>query len=239
MSEARVKRLLIVEDEPSIALALEDDLRREGYETVLATDGNEAVRLAIAEPFDLILLDVMLPGKDGFDVCRDLRRAGRSMPIVLLTAKAQEAEKVLGLELGADDYVTKPYSARELRARIKAHLRRDAAPQPNCYRFGDAELDMARCELRRAGRAVDLSALEFKLLAAFVTRAGRVLTRTQLLDAVWGSGTHVTDRVVDNQVTNLRKKIEPTPDRPRFLVSLRGLGYRFDLEAVGDPIAEG
>lgn len=227
--DSLVKRLLIVEDEPSIAMALEDDLRREGYETVLASDGDEALRLATAEPFDLMLLDVMLPGKDGFDVCRAVRRAGRSMPIVLLTAKAQEAEKVLGLELGADDYVTKPYSPRELRARIKAHLRRHDAPATNLYRFGDAELDLARCELRRAGRVVELSALEFKLLVTFVTRAGRVLSRTQLLDEVWGSGTHVTDRVVDNQVTNLRKKIEPTPDRPRFLVSLRGLGYRFDV----------
>lgn len=226
--DPRVKRLLIVEDEPSIALALEDDLRHEGYETVLASDGAEAVRLAIAEPFDLMLLDVMLPGKDGFDVCREVRRAGVSMPIVLLTAKAQEAEKVLGLELGADDYVTKPYSARELRARIKAHLRRHDAPVPDVYRFGDAELDLTRCELRREGRLVELSALEFKLLMTFVTRAGRVLSRTQLLDDVWGRGTHVTDRVVDNQVTNLRKKIEPVPDRPRFLVSLRGLGYRFD-----------
>ncbi len=223
------KRLLIVEDEPSIALSLGDDLAREGYETVLVSDGNEAVRRALAEPFDLILLDVMLPGMDGFDVCREVRRAGRTMPIVLLTAKAQEAEKVLGLELGADDYVTKPYSARELRARIKAHLRRREAPAPDLYRFGDAELDLTRCELRRAGAVVDLSALEFKLLTAFVTRAGRVLSRTQLLDEVWGAETHVTDRVVDNQVTNLRKKIEPTPDRPRFLVSLRGLGYRFDL----------
>ena len=195
---------------------------------MLASDGTEAVRLAIAEPFDLMLLDVMLPGKDGFDVCREVRRAGVSMPIVLLTAKAQEAEKVLGLELGADDYVTKPYSARELRARIKAHLRRHDAPVPDLYRFGDAELDLTRCELRRGGRVVELSALEFKLLVTFVTRAGRVLSRTQLLDDVWGPGTHVTDRVVDNQVTNLRKKIEPIPDRPRFLVSLRGLGYRFD-----------
>ena len=224
-----IKRLLIVEDEPSLALALEDDLKREGYDTVLASDGNEAVRRALSEPFDLVLLDVMLPGRDGFDVCRDIRRAGRTMPIVLLTAKAQEAEKVLGLELGADDYVTKPYSARELRARIKAHLRRHDTPAEDVYRFGDAELDITRCELRRSGSVVELSALEFRLLAMFVMRQGRVLSRTQLLDEVWGAETHVTDRVVDNQVTNLRRKIEPTPERPRFLVSLRGLGYRFDL----------
>jgi DNA-binding response OmpR family regulator len=222
------KCVLIVEDEPSIALALEDDLRREGYDTVLATDGGDAVRRALAERFDLILLDVMLPVMDGFDVCRDLRSRGVTIPIVMLTAKVQEAEKVLGLELGADDYITKPYSPRELRARVKAHLRRHAAPAEEVFRFGDAELDFARAELRRSGRVVELSALEFKLLAAFVRRAGRVLSRSQILDVVWGPGTHVTDRVVDNQVTNLRKKIEPTPEQPRFLVSLRGLGYRFD-----------
>lgn len=230
----RGKRILIVEDEPSIALALEDDLRREGYETDTASDGNTAVHKAISGRFDLILLDVMLPGRDGFDVCRDVRRVPIDTPIILLTAKTQEAEKVLGLELGADDYVTKPYSARELRARIKAHLRRTSAPMPDVYRFGDAELDFGRCELRRAGKVVDLSALEFKLLTAFVKRSGRVLTRAQLLDAVWGSETHVTDRVVDNQVTNLRKKIEPEPERPRYLVSLRGIGYRFDGEGVTD-----
>jgi two-component system alkaline phosphatase synthesis response regulator PhoP len=227
-----MKRILIVEDEPSIAMVLEDDLRREGYNTETAADGDTAARRAIVEPFDLILLDVMLPGKDGFEVCREVRRAGIEVPIILLTARAQEAEKVFELELGADDYVTKPYSARELRARVKAHLRRGAASMAEVFRFGDAELDFARCELRRGGRPVELSALEYKLLSAFVRNSGRVLTRTQLLDQVWGSGTHVTDRVVDNQVTNLRKKIEPEPERPRYLISLRGIGYRFDGEGM-------
>jgi DNA-binding response OmpR family regulator len=213
-------------------MVLEDDLRREGYNTETAADGDTAARRAIAEPFDLILLDVMLPGKDGFEVCREVRRAGIEVPIILLTARAQEAEKVFGLELGADDYVTKPYSARELRARVKAHLRRGAASMAEVFRFGDAELDFARCELRRGGRPVELSALEYKLLSAFVRSSGRVLTRAQLLDQVWGSGTHVTDRVVDNQVTNLRKKIEPEPERPRYLISLRGIGYRFDGEGM-------
>jgi DNA-binding response OmpR family regulator len=229
-----MKRILIVEDEPSIALALEDDLKREGYETEVVSDGATAAGQAIAGVFDLILLDVMLPKKDGFDVCRDVRRAGVETPIILLTAKTQEAEKVMGLEAGADDYVTKPYSARELRARVKAHLRRGGVHTPDIYRFGDAELDFTRCELRRGGKAVEMSALEFKLLTAFVKRSGRLLTRAQLLDEVWGPGTHVTDRVVDNQVTNLRKKIEPEPDRPRYLLALRGLGYRFDGEGVTD-----
>jgi DNA-binding response OmpR family regulator len=227
-----MKKILIVEDEPSIALALEDDLRREGYQTELATDGEMAERRAMSREFDLILLDVMLPKRDGFEVCREVRRAGVDTPIVMLTARTQEAEKVMGLEAGADDYVTKPYSARELRARVKAHLRRSAAQTPEVYRFGDAELDFSRCELRRAGKVVELSALEFKLLSAFVLRSGRLLTRAQLLDQVWGAGTHVTDRVVDNQVTNLRKKIEPDPEHPRYLVALRGLGYRFDGEGL-------
>ena len=230
-----MQRILIVEDEPSIALALEDDLRREGYETEVASDGESAARRAISQKFDLILLDVMLPKQDGFEVCRQVRRAGIGTPILMLTAKTQEAEKVLGLELGADDYITKPYSARELRARIKAHLRRAGANASEVYRFGDAELDFARCELRRGGKVVELSALEFNLLSAFVKRSGRVLTRAQLLDEVWGRETHVTDRVVDNQVTNLRKKIEPDAEHPRFLVALRGIGYRFDSEGVTEP----
>ena len=228
-----MKRILIVEDEPSIALALEEDLRHEGYATEVAGDGELGAQRALAGSFDLVLLDVMLPKLDGFDVCRRIRRAGSQVPIVLLTARTQEAEKVLGLELGADDYVTKPYSPRELRARVKAHLRRsDAIVQGEVYRFGDAELDFVRCELRRAGKRVDLSALEFKLLSAFVRRSGRVMTRGQLLDEVWGRETHVTDRVVDNQVNNLRKKIEPVPERPRYLLALRGLGYRFDGDGV-------
>jgi len=229
------KRILVVEDEPSLALALEDDLRREGYDVTVISDGEVAVRRAVAEPFDLILLDVMLPGKDGFDVCREVRRARVETPIVMLTARTQEAEKVLAFETGADDYVTKPYSPRELRARVKAHLRRSGVDVAALYRFGDAEVDFARCELRRAGRVVALSALEFKLLSAFVRRRGRALSRTQLLDEVWGSDTHVTERVVDNQVTNLRKKIEPDPERPRYLIALRGLGYRFDGEGVTEP----
>jgi DNA-binding response OmpR family regulator len=230
-----MSRILIVEDEASIALALDDDLRREGYDTEVVSDGDAAVDRGGGGRFDLILLDVMLPQRDGFEVCRELRRRGIHTPIVLLTARTQEAEKVLGLGSGADDYVTKPYSPRELRARVKAHLRRSARDVGEVYRFGDAEFDFVRCELRRGGQRVELSALEFKLLAAFIRRSGRLLSRAQLLDEVWGSGTHVTDRVVDNQVTNLRKKIEPNPDRPRYLMSLRGLGYRFDGEGMTEP----
>ena len=223
-----MSRLLVVEDEPGIAFALDADLQSEGYEVTLATTGDEALRAARAETFDLVLLDVMLPGKDGFEVCRELRRSGFKAPILMLTAKAQEAEKVMGLELGADDYITKPFSPRELRARIKAALRRSAGDATEVFRFGDAEVDFARCEVRRSGAAIELSALEFKLLTAFVRSRGRVLTREQLLDAAWGRDVSLNDRVVDNHIVSLRRKIEPDPAQPRFLVNIRGLGYRFD-----------
>jgi DNA-binding response OmpR family regulator len=223
-----MKRILVVEDEPSIAFGLQLDLKSEGYDVVIESDGESALRRARKEAFDLILLDVMLPRKDGFEVCRELRRGGSKTPIIMLTAKTQEAEKVLGLEIGADDYVTKPFSPRELRARVKAALRRTAEDDLPICRFGDAEVDFGRCELRRAGKPVELTALEFKLLTAFVRNGGKVLSRAQLLDLVWGHGTFVTDRVVDNHVVTLRKKVEPEPSAPRYIVSVRGLGYRFD-----------
>jgi DNA-binding response OmpR family regulator len=220
---------LIVEDEPDIALGLGDDLSLEGYAVEIVTDGESASRRGREPGWDLIVLDVMLPRKDGFDVCRDLRRAGVPTPIILLTAKTQEAEKILGLELGADDYLSKPFSPRELRARIKAVLRRTSGVDSSTvYRFGQIEVDFGRAELRRDGRVVDVTPIELKLLETFVRRRGRVLTREQLLDAVWGRGVHVTDRAVDAHIVNVRKKIEPVPAEPRFLLSVRGLGYRFD-----------
>ena len=223
-----MSRLLVVEDEAGIAFALEADLRAEGYDVVVATTGDEAMRTVGAGSVDLVLLDVMLPGKDGFEVCREMRRSGFRAPIVMLTAKSQEAEKVMGLELGADDYITKPFSPRELRARIKAALRRAAPESPDVFRFGNTEVDFARCEVRRGRDTIDLSALEFKLLTAFVRSRGRVLTREQLLDAAWGRDVSLNDRVVDNHIVSLRRKIEPDPERPQFLVNIRGLGYRFD-----------
>ena len=223
-----MSRILIVEDDPDIALGLEDDLTVEGHQMEVVRDGEIAARRGREAGWDLILLDVMLPGKDGFEVCRELRHARVRTPIILLTAKAQEAEKVLGLELGADDYVTKPFSPRELRARIKAVLRRFSAPVQETYRFGDVEVDFARAELRRNGKAVDVTPIEVKLLAAFIRSRGRVLSREQLLDAAWDQDIHVTDRAVDAHIVNLRRKIEPHPAEPRFLLSVRGLGYRFD-----------
>jgi DNA-binding response OmpR family regulator len=222
-------RILVVEDEPGIALGLEDDLKLEGWEVELIADGAAASRRAREGQFDLILLDVMLPTKDGLDVCRELRRAGLRTPIIMLTARAQEAEKILGLDLGADDYVTKPFSPKELRARIRAALRRgtNAGPPP-VYRFGDVEIDAERGELRRQGIVVETTPTEFKLLSAFVRNRGRVLSREKLLDEAWGQGTFLTDRVVDNHIVALRKKIEREPAEPRYLVSVRGMGYRFD-----------
>jgi DNA-binding response OmpR family regulator len=224
-----MSRILIVEDERDIARPLAEDLAVEGYEVEIAGDGEAGERRGSDPGWDLILLDVMLPRKDGFDVCRALRRAGVRTPIILLTAKTQGTEKLLGFDLGADDYVTKPFSPRELRARIKAVLRR-AGPEETAgsYRFGDMEVDFDRAELRRAGRRVDVTRIELRLLEAFVRRRGRALTREQLLDAVWGGDVHVTDRAVDAHIVNLRKKIEPRPAAPVFLVSVRGLGYRFD-----------
>ncbi len=221
-------RILIVEDDASLALALEDDLKLEGYEVEVVADGESAIRRAKEGSFDLMLLDVMMPRKDGFEVCRELRRAALQIPIVLLTAKVQESDKILGLELGADDYVTKPFSPRELRARIKAVLRRTTGEQPELFAFGDVEVDFGRCEVRRAGAPVGVTALEFELLSTFIRLRGRALTRDRLLNEVWGQDVVVTDRVVDTHIANLRKKIEPEPAEPRYLVSVRGTGYRFD-----------
>ncbi len=221
-------RILVVEDEPDIALGLRRDLTLEGYEVEVAKDGESALERVRTGPVDLILLDVMLPGKDGFAVCRELRRSGQTMPIILLTAKAHEAEKVLGLELGADDYVTKPFSPMELRARIKAALRRGAGDAQQVHRFGNFEVDMGRFELRCDGKAVDLTPIEFKLLATFMHHRRSVLSRQQLLDQVWGRDVFVTDRVVDTHIGNLRRKIEADPESPAFLVSVRGVGYRFE-----------
>jgi len=221
-------RILVVEDEPAIALGLEDDLKMEGYEVEVIADGIAASRRAREGGFDLILLDVMLPGKDGFEVCREVRRAGVKTPIVMLTAKTQEAEKVMGFELGADDYVTKPFGTRELRARIKALLRRSAEGEPASYRFGAVEVDFTRAEMRRGGQPVELTAMEFKLLAQFIRARGHVLSRERLIEGAWGGPTFGSARIVDNHIANLRRKIEPDPANPRYLLNVRGLGYRFD-----------
>ena len=221
-------RILIVEDESDIALGLTEDLTRHGYEVEVVRDGDAAVRCGRDQAWDVILLDVMLPYRDGFEVCRQLRTARVKTPIIMLTAKTQEAEKILGLEFGADDYVTKPFSANELRARIKAVRRRVEEESAGVYHFGDCEVDFDRAEIRRAGHPVDATALEFRLLRTLIRCRGRVLTREQLIQQAWGPDTYIGDRVVDTHILNLRKKIEPAPARPQFLHSVRGIGYRFD-----------
>jgi two-component system alkaline phosphatase synthesis response regulator PhoP len=221
-------RILVVEDDHGIAMALEDDLRAQGYAAEVARNGVTALARASSGEFDAILLDVMLPGKDGLAVCRELRAAGVRTPVILLTAKAAEADKILGFETGADDYVTKPYSPAELMARVKAVLRRVSDELPAVFRFGDIAVDFARREVRRQLSVIAMTPLEFRLLETFIRHRGRALARQRLIDEAWGRDTFITDRVVDTQVTNLRKKLEPTPSAPIYLQSVRGYGYRFD-----------
>jgi DNA-binding response OmpR family regulator len=221
-------RILVVEDDRDIAMLLEDDLAAEGHQVQVVQDGETASRLGRQPGWDLILLDVMLPRRDGFDVCRDIRRAHIRTPIIILTAKTHEAEKILGLDLGADDYVTKPFSPRELRSRIRAVLRRFEGESEDVFLFGEVEIDFARAELRRRGSPVELTPLEFKLLGVFVRNRGRVLSREQLIQDAWGGQTFVTERAVDGHIVSLRRKLEDDPAQPRYLVSVRGLGYRLD-----------
>jgi len=222
-------RILIVEDEPGIAVGLQDDLTMEGHQVEAVADGLTASAKIAQEAYDLIVLDVMLPGKDGFELCREARRRGLSTPILMLTARAQEAEKVLGFEMGADDYITKPFGVRELRARVAALLRRGgSAAAPSTLRVGDVEVDFGRGEVRKGSAVVPLTSLEFKLLSVFARNRGRILTRDQLIEGAWGPGTFVSERVVDNHIGNLRRKIEPNPEQPQHFKNLRGLGYRFD-----------
>jgi DNA-binding response OmpR family regulator len=224
------ERILVVEDEPTIATGLRDDLEFEGFAVEVAEDGTSALARILDGKFELILLDLMLPGLDGLAVCREARLKGNRTPIIMLTAKGQEVDKVVGLELGADDYVTKPFSRRELLARINAILRRaHDAPEPSTiYRFADISVDVGRAEVSRRGEKIDLTAVEFKLLRVFLEHRGRVLTIDELLQEVWGREAVLTDRVVYTHVNNLRNKLEENPQKPRFVIGVRGIGYRFD-----------
>jgi DNA-binding response OmpR family regulator len=223
-------RILLVEDEPDVVLFLEEDFRRQGHETHVATDGAQGLALGKQDRWDLIVLDVMLPKMDGFDVCSELRKFGVDTPIILLTARSQEAEKELGLNSGADDYVTKPFSVRELRARVRAQLRRSERAAAQVLRFGECEVDFDRAQLRRGDELIEITPQELRLLQVFLRNRGRVLSRDQLIAAAWGHGMAITDRAVDTHVFNLRKKIESVPSEPRFLLGVRGLGYRFQDE---------
>ena len=220
-------RILIVDDEPQMVRGLEDNLRFEGYQTLSAGDGRTGLALAVAEAPDLILLDVMMPGMSGWDVCRELRAKGLFMPVIMLTARGEEADRVQGLELGADDYVTKPFGLRELLARIRAVLRRPGArPKVEEYAFGDVRVQTRARLAFKAGREVKLTRKEFDLLRYLVEFRGEVITRDRLLDEVWGYDHFPTTRTVDTHILRLRQKFEDDPERPRHIVTVHGQGYR-------------
>jgi len=222
-------RVLVVEDDDAMSVALVDGFRYEGYEVAVARDGAEGLDKAHDEEPDLVILDVMLPKMTGLDVCRKLRGAGNSVPIIMLTARGQEIDKVLGLKLGADDYVTKPFGFMELLARVEAVLRRanGRTPVPETVRFGDLELDFRRREVTKAGAPVELTPRELELLEYFVQHRGEVLTRERLLDSVWGYNAIPFTRTVDMHIAKLRKKIEADPSNPRLIVTVHRLGYKF------------
>jgi two-component system alkaline phosphatase synthesis response regulator PhoP len=224
-----VKRLLIIEDEPGIVLTLSDRLTREGYTVESSGDGESGLERATREPFDLILLDVMLPRLSGFDVMRELRKRGIEAPVIMLTARGQVVDKVVGLKLGADDYVTKPFEMVELLARIEAKLRRQpvAIHPAEGHQFGDIRMDFRKAEITKAGAPLDLSAREFQLLRYFVEHRGATLSREELLNEVWGYNSTPTTRTVDVHVAWLRQKIEPNPRHPQFILTIHGMGYKF------------
>ena len=221
-------RILIVDDEPVMLRGLTDTFESNGFEVVTARDGQKGLDLAIEREPDLILLDIMLPRINGYEVCRAIRARGLEMPILMLTAKGQEEDVVLGLNLGADDYVTKPFRIGELLARANAFLRRSKVKAPTVCRFGDCELDLSAHKLFRNGREVEVTAREFRLLAFFASRPGRALSRDQILDAVWGRTIAVTSRSIDRFVVTLRAKVEPDPRRPVYIQTIRDVGYRFE-----------
>jgi two-component system alkaline phosphatase synthesis response regulator PhoP len=223
-------RILLVEDEPSLVMTLTDRLTSEGYVVESASDGPTGLARALAGTFDLVVLDVMLPGQNGFDVCRDLRRRGSSVPVLMLTARGQVVDKVLGLKLGADDYLTKPFDMMELLARVESLLRRArtaVAASAGTYVFGPAHVDFRRGEVVKDGEPVELSALEFKLLAYLIEHRGELLSRDRLLNEVWGYETAPYSRTVDVHIASLRQKIEPDPRRPQFILTRHGRGYTF------------
>ena len=223
-------KILIIEDDPAMSRGLYDNCRFAGYHVESERDGEAGLNTALEMKPDLILLDIMLPKINGYEICRLLRKEELDMPIIMLTAKGEESDIVLGLNLGADDYVTKPFSIRELLARIEAFLRRRRVTEPVSYDFCGYKLDMDRCQLEKEGASIDLSPKEFKLLEYFVKRRGRALTRDQILDAVWGYNTIAGHRSIDRFVTTLRSKIEEDPKTPRCIHTIREVGYMFEPE---------
>lgn len=221
--------ILVAEDEPGIGKGLEINLRNEGYDVIRVNRGEKCLNEAIKHQPHAIILDVMLPDMNGFDVCRELRNRGVESAIIMLTVRGSEVDRVVGLEIGADDYVTKPFSLRELLARIRAHVRRLPANngEVSSFRFNDIELDFSRFQVTRSGQEVELTTKEFELLRFLVKHRGEVVTREQLLELVWGYDCFPTTRTVDNHILKLRHKLEPDPARPRYILSVYGEGYRF------------
>jgi two-component system alkaline phosphatase synthesis response regulator PhoP len=221
-------RILVVDDDQDMVRGLEDNLALEEYEVLTAPDGETGLATALSQKPDLVILDIMMPGMDGLDVCRRLRRQNKDVRILLLTAKGQESDKVLGLELGADDYVSKPFGLLELLARVKAQLRRtEAAGRSVTYQFGEMVVDTVRREVTRADRLVELTAKEFDLLVYLLEHPGEALGRDHLLENIWGYEKYPTTRTVDNHILRLRKKLEPDPSHPRHFLTLHAVGYKF------------
>ena len=223
-----MNRILVVEDEPALLRGLKDNFASRGYEVLLAADGQTGLDLALSADPDLIVLDIMLPKVNGYEICRAVRERGLDVPIIMLTAKGQEEDIVLGLNLGADDYVTKPFRVRELVARVKALLRRSQTASTEHIRFGDCQLDLAAHRFYRADHEVELTAKEFGLLKHLASHPGRAFTREEILSHVWGSSIMVTPRSVDRCINTLRAKIEPDLALPRFIQTVRDIGYRFE-----------
>jgi two-component system alkaline phosphatase synthesis response regulator PhoP len=224
------EKILIIEDEEDLVKGLRLNLKDEGYQVAWASDGEQGLERVFREKPDLILLDIMLPKKDGLEICRELREKKINIPIIMLTAKGEEIDKVVGLEIGADDYITKPFSIRELLARIKAHLRREERGTrsiPDIFTLGDVEIDFNHLKVRRKDQEWDLTSLEAEVLKYFISRPGDVVKRDDLLDKIWGYERFPTTRTIDNHILKLRKKIEDDPSHPRHILSVYGEGYRF------------
>jgi DNA-binding response OmpR family regulator len=222
-------KILIVEDEPNMVAGLRDNFEFEGYQVVTAPDGVAGLERALSEMPDLVILDVMMPRMSGLEVCQQLKAKRPSIPIIMLTARGQEVDKVVGLELGADDYVTKPFSIRELLARVKAVLRRahNSPKNGDRYMFGDVEVNLRSCQVVRKGKALDFSSKEFELLKYFLSHSGEAISRDRLLEEVWGYDRFPTTRTVDAHIVRLRQKLEPKPDDPHFILTVHGVGYKF------------
>jgi two-component system alkaline phosphatase synthesis response regulator PhoP len=227
-----MKRILVIEDARNIRMALEDDLTFEGYQVETAASGPEGLEKALDPDLDVIILDLMLPELSGLEICKELRRRDIGTPILMLTAKSQEFDKVLGLELGADDYVTKPFSPFELQARIKALLRRseirDKQAATAAIRIGPFELDPSKYLFRKNGQPLQLTTIEFALMKMLMQHAGQVLKRHDILRSIWGNEVYVTPRTVDTHIANLRRKVEDDPDKSHWITGIRGVGYKFN-----------